>query len=128
MAAAALGADHVTIGKALLEDLAFSDRLPKYRKGFWKVPVSKQVDTPGFAWEDWTPPVPNETADRIAKALSKEKVTYSLDEDYLADGVLDKYNEEDELTRGKLEEGLTRFAFWENETKKYIEELQAKLA
>ena len=128
MTAAALGADHVTIGRALLEDLALSSQLPKYQKGLWKVPVSQQVDKPGFAWEDWTPPVPNETADRIAKLLSEDSNAKlpSLDEDYLADGVLDGYNGQDEMTRMKLEAGLERFAFWEDETMKYIKEIQAK--
>ncbi|KAH8896622.1 putative transaldolase [Thozetella sp. PMI_491] len=130
MTAAALGADHVTIGRPLLEDLAFSDKMPKYQKGFWKVPVSEQAKGAGIAWEDWTPPVPNETADRIAKVLAQTDASqlHSLDEDYLADGVVDRYNNEDEMTRTKLEEGLKRFSFWENETKKHIEEVQAKFA
>jgi len=131
MMAAALGADHVTIGRALLEDLAFSGQLPKYQKGLWKVPVSAQVCKSGFAWEDWDPPAPNETSNRIAKLLSVQSDTeqlYSLDEDYLADGVVDNYNDKDEMTRTKLEDGLQRFAFWENETKKHIEEIQARFA
>lgn len=130
MTAVALGADHITIGRNLLEDLAFSDQIPKYQKGLWKVPVSKQVGNEGFAWEKWNPPVPDETAARIARVVAKTDADhlYSVDEDYLADGVLDKYNDEDEMTRAKLAEGLERFDFWEKETAKYIQELQAKLA
>ena len=130
MTAAALGADHVTIGRALLEDLAFSDQLPKYQKGSWKVPVSKQVNNPGFGWESWDPPLPNEISDRIAKVVSQTDPSqiHNLDENYLADGVVDQYNKEDEMTRSKLEEGLNRFAFWENETRKHIEEVQASLS
>ncbi len=129
MAAAALGADHVTIGKALLEDLAISDRLPKYRAGFWKVPVAKQIDTPGFEWEAWTPPTATETADHIARVLAEAPASeiWSPDTDYLADGVLDKINEDDALTHAKLVEGLKRFDVWEMESKKYIQEAQAKL-
>jgi transaldolase len=49
----------------------------------------------------------------------------SLDIDYLADGVVDRLNNEDELTRAQLEEGLKRFTVWENESRKEIERLQA---
>lgn len=130
MTAVALGADHITIGRNLLEDLSFSDQLPKYEKGQWKIPVSQQAKRPGFSWEKWNPPVSTETAERIAKLLSQANGSqpHSLEEDYLADGVLDKYNQDDEMTRNKLEEGLTRFDFWEMETKKFIEEMAAQLA
>lgn len=129
MTAAALGADHVTIGRPLLEDLAFSYQLPKYQKGLWKVPISEQAKVPGVLWETWNPPIPKETSQRITKLLAAidDSQIHSLDEDYLADGVLDKYNETDGMTRSKLEEGLKRFAHWENETRKFIEEIQARI-
>ena len=92
--------------------------------------MADQVNKPGFSWEDWNPPVPNETADRIAKVLAETDPAqlHSLDEDYLADGVVDRYNGDDEMTSTKLLEGLKRFAHWENETKKHIEAIQVKFA
>ncbi|KAH8893444.1 hypothetical protein GQ53DRAFT_822126 [Thozetella sp. PMI_491] len=74
-------------------------------------------------------PTPGEPAERIAWALAQtnESQVYSLDADYLAGAVLYDYNDKDVRTNPMLQDGLTRFASWENETKKYIEELQAKI-
>ncbi|CAK7236011.1 hypothetical protein SCUCBS95973_009461 [Sporothrix curviconia] len=136
MTAPALGADHVTIGRSLLEDLAISDKMPAYRKGVWKVPVAHQLKEQGasFQWEAWTPPTEGETAKRIAVAVAKAATADpdqlpAVDDgtDYLADGVLDKLNAADALTNKKLEEGLSKFAVWEKTSQEYIEALQAKL-
>lgn len=130
MMMAALGADHITIGRPLLDDLAEHNQLPAYQKGNWKVRVGDQVGKPGFAWEDWNPPLPNELKERIAKVVKNTEAAKidSLDIDYLADGVVDKLNDEDDLTRAKLAEGLKRFTVWEKESRKEIERLQAVYA
>ncbi|CAK7202228.1 hypothetical protein SEUCBS139899_004950 [Sporothrix eucalyptigena] len=135
MTAPALGADHVTIGRSLLEDLAISDKMPEYRKGVWKVPVAQQIKDQGdnFKWEAWTPPRKGELAERIAVAVANAAKSDPIQlpeigsTDYLADGVLDKINAADALTNNKLEEGLGKFAVWETASKEYIEGLQAKL-
>jgi transaldolase len=130
MMMAALGADHITIGRPLLDDLAEHNQLPAYQKGNWKVRVGDQVGKPGFAWEDWNPPLPNELKENIAKVVKNTEAAKidNLDIDYLADGVVDKLNDEDDFTRAKLAEGLKRFTVWEKESRKEIERLQAVYA
>lgn len=130
LAMPALGADHVTVGPTLLEDLTSSDRLPRFHKGLWKVPTTKQMDAPGFAWEDWIPPLPSRTADHTARVTSElsECQLYSSNVDYLADGVLDKLNNDDEITRDLLQDALAQFISWESKSQRHIESLQAKHA
>ncbi|ORY25073.1 putative transaldolase [Naematelia encephala] len=130
-----LGADHVTLGRPILEDLMLHSQLPAHQKGFWKVPVRDQIDKPHFIWESWKAP-PTEASrmkeiaksDPLSKVMTKDWKLASTEIDYTADGVLDKYNEEDEVTRLRLALALQRFSLMEEESRKEIERLQAELA
>lgn len=138
MAMPELGADHITVGLPVLTDLASYKALPAHEKGNWKKALKDfpGITEPHFQWKDWNPPRPEERGKRmeeiakcdpLSKVMQKDQKLASTDVDYLEDGVLDKLNEEDEVTRLRLAEGLKRFSLMEAESKKYIEELQAKL-
>lgn len=133
-----LGADHVTLGLPVLSDLASYASLPKHSVGNWKKALKEieGIDEPHFMWQKWDPPRPedrgkrmNEIAksDPLSKVMKKDQQLASTEVDYLEGGVLDKMNEEDEVTRLRLAEGLKRFGLMEEESRKFIEDLQKKL-
>ncbi|KAK8869560.1 hypothetical protein IAR55_000127 [Kwoniella newhampshirensis] len=134
MACPELGAEHATILSGLMEDLISTSRLPTYRKGGeWQVRVRSELDKPNVKWANWTPSDPTVSktrmaelseADPLSKVMEKDWKMASTDIDYLADGVLDKYNEEDEVTRLRLKDALELFIGGENESKAEIERLQ----
>lgn len=129
-----LGADNITLGKETLADLCLGPDAPKYRAGLWKVNVTEQVDQPDFEWERWEARPAQEASKRMAAVARADSLTKNdVDDwlvasttiDYLAPGVLDKYNEEDEATLVPL--ALQCFGVFEQESKEYIERLQARL-
>lgn len=133
-----LGADHVTLGMPILTDLMSYDALPAHAKGNWKKAVKELpgITEPNFMWKKWDPPRPedkgkrmNEIAksDPLSKTMTKGWKLASTDVDYLEGDALDNLNDEDEVTKLRLAEGLKRFALMEAESKKFIEELQQKL-
>jgi transaldolase len=136
MAMPELGADHVTIGVSMLSDLAAFPSLPRYEKGQWKTNLREYADAnPHFIWEDWKAPTTKSEANvlkKVAKAspgtIAQEENRVNSKEDLLADGVLDKLNEEDLVTRVNLAEGLRRFAQCEEDSKRFIQSLQRELA
>lgn len=138
MAMPELGADHITVGLPILTDLASYKALPVHEKGNWKKALKDfpGIAEPHFQWKDWNPPRSEERGKRmveiakcdpLSKVMQKDQKLASTDVDYLEGDVLDKLNEEDEVTRLRLAEGLKRFSLMEAESKKFIEELQAKL-
>lgn len=134
MAMPALGADHITVGAPPLTDLVACSAMPRYQPGRWHQAIK---DTPGVQFEDqpWQAPG-QEAADCRAKVLgggdpAAGGKAYDADietGDYLAEGVLDEANEKDEVTRVRLEEALKRFSQVEDESKRFIQALQASLA
>ena len=135
-----LGADHVTVGIPILTDLKSYHALPAHHKGhhhtaFRDLPG---IGEPHFMWEDWTPPQPNGAAktrvkafansDPLSEAMCKDKRAASVDVDYLAEGELDRYNEEDEVTRLWLAAALKMFSAKEDESQALIQGLQKELA
>ncbi|WVQ77665.1 hypothetical protein IAR50_007354 [Cryptococcus sp. DSM 104548] len=132
MAMVELGADHATILSGCMADLLSTSRLPVYTKGGeWQVRLS--ADSPNTEWANWTPPEPAASKKRMAEMakadplgglMQKDWKMASTDVDYLADGVLDKYNEEDEVTRTRLRDALVLFQGGEKESKEEIERLQ----
>ncbi|RSH93055.1 hypothetical protein EHS25_007408 [Saitozyma podzolica] len=132
-----LGADHITIGRLVLEDLCMGWGLPKFQPGLWKVPVSEQLSKSGFEWEAWAAHDTAETAKRMAAVAETDPMSSIVDKDwliasakidYLAPGVLSKFNEDDPITRDRLKCGLARFSVFEGKSKTYIEEVRAGLA
>ncbi|WVQ78620.1 hypothetical protein IAT38_000706 [Cryptococcus sp. DSM 104549] len=138
MAMVELGAEHATILSGCMEDLVSTDRLPVYRKGGeWQVRIRSELDKPDLKWAAWSAPEPTASkarmgemakADPLSKLMEKDWKMASTDVDYLADGVLDKYNEEDEVTRTRLNDALVLFQGGEKESKEEIERLQALYA
>jgi transaldolase len=138
MAMPELGADHVTLGMPILSDLASYSALPAHKKGTWKKSVKDfdGIDEPHFIWSNWDPPKSaekgkrmNEIAksDPLSKVMTNDQKLASTDVDYLEGDVLDKLNEEDEVTRLRLAEALKRFSLMEDESQKFIEELQQRV-
>ncbi|GFZ48393.1 hypothetical protein JCM24511_06141 [Saitozyma sp. JCM 24511] len=132
-----LGADNITLNKLVLADLNAGPGVAKYHTGQWKVPVSELVRQPHFVWEDWIVPEASVSVERMAKVAKTDPLSKFSDEDwftastevnYLAPGVLDRFNGEDEVTRVRLDTVLARFSTHETESKKYIEDIQAELA
>jgi hypothetical protein len=118
-----LGADNITVGIPLLNDLATNSSLPVHQKGKWGVALNKLENA---EWRKWQG---TRDAERKAKTLAQD--TSKLADgsvDYLAPGVLDEVNEADEISRLRLHEGLKRFAAKEDESRQYIQNLQATLA
>ncbi|ODN87426.1 transaldolase [Cryptococcus wingfieldii CBS 7118] len=132
MAMVELGADHATILSGCMADLLSTTRLPVYAKGAeWQVRLS--ADTPNTQWADWTPPEPVASKARMAEMAKADPLSglmqqdwkiASTDVDYLADGVLDKLNEEDEVTKTRLRDALVLFQGGEKESQIEIERLQ----
>lgn len=63
-------------------------------------------------------------ADPLSALMEKDWKMASTDVDYLEDGVLDKYNEEDEVTKVRLRDALELFKGGEEESRVEIERLQ----
>jgi transaldolase len=135
MAMVELGADHVTLGVPTLEDLTSGSGLSKHSKGQWKVSMKEQMKQPHFQWEDWKVKGKDVSTSRMeevskfdpnSKMANEDWRTASTKINYLAPGVLDKYNEEDVVTKERLALALKRFGVWEEESKKYIEAIQAE--
>lgn len=134
-----LGADHITIGIPLLTDLSQYDALPTHQKGQWKKPLRDipGINEPHFIWANWNPARPDSEerrakvladADPAGESMSKDAELASDSVDYLQEGVLDEINQKDEVSRLRLAEGLRRFGLMEEESKKFIQGLQASLA
>ncbi|AAW41950.1 transaldolase, putative [Cryptococcus deneoformans JEC21] len=134
MAMPELGVEHVTLLVGPMEDLCSTSRLPEYRKGGeWQVRVRSELDKPNVKWATWSAPEPSASKKRMAEMaksdpysdlMQKHWKMASTDVDYLADGVLDKYNEEDEVTKVRLRDALELFKGGEAESKVEIERLQ----
>lgn len=134
MAMPELGVEHVTLLVGPMEDLCSTSRLPEYRKGGeWQVRVRSELDKPNVKWATWSAPEPSVSKKRMAEMaksdpysdlMQKDWKMASTDVDYLADGVLDKYNEEDEVTKVRLRDALELFKGGEAESKVEIERLQ----
>ena len=130
-----LGADQLTILIGSLTDLAESDALPVYAKGNeWQTRYKDIKNSPNIQWANWEAPEPQSSRKRMAalsnvdpasKVMQKDFKLADPDADYLADGVLDKMNEEDEVTRLRLKDALVLFDGAENDSKKEIQRLQA---
>ena len=124
LACVSLGADHLTIGKAVLTDLDQFSTLPEYRKGMWGVPFAKQNDRP---WNTW---VPRKYSDPDIQALlshdplSADGQVPSADVDYLAPGVVDSLNDADPATRERLKFALDMFTSMEEKSRVFIQGLQ----
>jgi len=135
MAMAELGADQNTILIGPLTDLMTTTRLPVYKKGGeWQKRAKELIDEPHTQWAAWDAPAPEVSAKRMAelshadplsKVMQKDFKLASLDEDYLADGVLDRYNQEDEVTRNRLGDAILLFHNAEEDSRKEIQRLQA---
>ena len=132
-----LGADHVTLGKPMLQDLCAGSGLAKYAPGQYKTPMAEQLNQPHFQWESWTQTASTDTTKRmedlakvdpLSPVMSADWLTASTKIDYLAPGVLDKYNAEDQATAPRLKLSLERFGVAEKESKELIEKLQKQLA
>ncbi|WVR05421.1 hypothetical protein IAU60_002436 [Kwoniella sp. DSM 27419] len=138
MAMAELGANSNTILADPMADLCSTSRLPVYKKGAeHQVRYKTILDKPDLSWADWTQHTPADQKtrmDEIAKTdpfdklFSKDWKMASTDVDYLAEGVLDKYNEEDEVTRLRLNDALNLFIGAENESRQEIERLRKEYA
>ena len=129
-----LGADQVTILIGSLTDLLENAQLPVYSKGNeWQKRYKDINNTPNTQWADWNAPEPKASykrmqelshVDPLSKVMQKDLKLADPNADYLADGVLDKMNEEDEVTRLRLKDALVLFDGAENESKVEIERLQ----
>ena len=134
MAMKELGADQVTILIGSLTDLLENAQLPVYAKGNeWQKRYKDINNTPNIQWADWKAPettISREKmkqlshADPLSKVMQKDLKLADPNADYLADGVLDKMNEEDEVTRSRLKDALVLFDGAENDSKKEIQRLQ----
>jgi hypothetical protein len=123
MAMHELGADNITVGIPLLTDLAAHSSLPVHQKGRYKVALDKLENAEWNKWQGTKP------AERKAKVLAQDKSKLADGSvDYLQPGVLDEVNEADEVSRLRLKAGLDRFAGKEEESRQYIQNLQATLA
>lgn len=129
-----LGADQVTIQAGCLEDLISTSRLPAYKKGEWQKRLRTKLDDPYIEWSSWTPPPGSDKrmaemamSDPMGKVMQKDFKMASTDVDYLEDGVLDDYNEKDEITRVRLRDALEVFLKAEAESKEEILRLQKVL-
>jgi transaldolase len=133
-----LGADHATILVGCMDDLLSTSRLPTYtKKGEWQTRLRSRLDEPNVKWADWAAPAPTVSQERMAamakadplgKKMNKDFEMASTDIDYLADGVLDKANEEDEVTRLRLHDALELFKGGEEESRVEIERLKGVYA
>ncbi|OCF36384.1 transaldolase [Kwoniella heveanensis BCC8398] len=134
MAMLELGADSNTILADQMDDLCSATKLPVYKKGGeHQVRYRSLLDQPSAAWAPWASKEPAERkkrmeeiakADPLSKVMSKDWKIASTDVDYLAPGVLDKYNEEDEVTRLRLKDALDLFYNGEEHSRQTIEKLQ----
>ncbi|WRT67419.1 uncharacterized protein IL334_004390 [Kwoniella shivajii] len=134
MAMLELGADSNTILSDQMADLCSTSRLPVYKKGAeHQVRFRSLLDKPDSYWTAWQKTEPATSlprmqelshADPLSKVMSKDWKIASTDVDYLAEGVLDKYNEEDEITRIRLKDALDLFYNGEEDSRKEIERLQ----
>lgn len=135
-----LGADHITVGLPLLSDLATHTSMPPFKPGRWKQAIKDmQGVEAGDDTSEWQASKSRgpEAAERRAKVLAGGDPTTNganapdadvETKDYLAEGVLDQVNEADEVTRVRLAMALERFSLMEEESKRFIEGLQASLA
>jgi transaldolase len=130
-----LECDHVTVLTPPLLDLLSTSKLPPHVPNENVDRISSRVsasdvDTPHGVYADSDTP---SSESRVAKHLlsdpfandpKEEFVAASTDVDYLADGVLDKYNEEDKITKFRLEDAITTFRNAEKRLFEYIEEVR----
>lgn len=130
-----LGADQNTILIGPLTDLLSTTKLPEYKKNSeWNKRVTKDdIDQPNLQWADWKLPEPSVSKTRMAelvkadpldKTMTKDWKMASPDVDYLADGVLDEYNEKDEVTRLRLKDAIDLFHGFEEQSREEIQRLQ----
>ncbi|WVQ69764.1 hypothetical protein V866_008021 [Kwoniella sp. B9012] len=135
MAMLELGADSNTILADQMEDLCSTSKLPKYKKGAeHQVRFKNQLNNTEIYWEAWNKVEPAASKDRLkelatkdplSKVMQKDWKIASTDINYLEDGVLDKYNKEDEITAIRLKDALELFYNGEENSRKEIERLQA---
>ena len=135
---AELGADQNTILIGPLTDLLATSQLPVYSKGEeWQKRMKDTLDNPNVQWADWNAPEPNASKKRMAelakidplsKEMQKDFKMASTDIDYLAEGVLDKCNDEDEVTRIRLKDAIDLFHGAEEDSRKEIQRIQALFA
>lgn len=130
---AELGADQATILAGCLDDLMATSRLPAFKKGSHQKRIRADIDDPNLAYVSWSLPEASASkkrmqdlakTDPLSKVFNKDAQIASFDADYLADGVLDKMNEEDELTKIRLRDALELFINAEKESQDEIERLQ----
>lgn len=134
MAQLDLGCNHVTVLPASLADLIAYDKLPPHRSGEWSERWVSRVDEPNLDWKEWniSKPDHSEVLARLAHSDPFDKqagkfTIASTDVDYLADGVLDSFNERDEATKFRLADALETFKTAEDKLLAYIDDLRAGL-
>ena len=131
-----LGADHVTVGRLVLDDLQSFSRLPEWKAGGWKKTIKDRVASdPHPVWEGFVFPEERNArtaelshADPDSEVMTKDAQIAPLDVDYTAEGVLDKYIDADEVSRVGVPAALKRFLLREEESRVEIQRLQAALA
>lgn len=130
LAAAELGADHVTVGIPVLTDLMEYSTMPEYRPGMWKVPFKVQAEDQEREWVAWQPRSVSDPeiqalrkSDPLAKSPECKVATF--DTDYTVGDVLDKANDEDPATQFRLQFAIKRFADMEAQSKKFLDGLMA---
>ena len=140
MAQSELGCAHVTVLPASLKDLLALTSMPEYSKGENEQRISSRLDEPNLALKNSTIPAETDVSSRLARLLERDPLGVKADAgndtplftmastevDYLADGVLDSYNEADEATKFRLADAIETFKKAEEELFDFISNLQAR--
>lgn len=137
MAQIELGVDETTLPGGVLRDLTLATRLPEYKQGDHMRRLTKDdIDSPHFRWQDWTPPEPSVSEERmralaktdpLSKVMLKDVELASMDVDYLADGVLDQVIAKDQVCTIRLRDAIELFDNTEDESRRIIVDLQSQL-
>lgn len=134
MAQLELGCDNVTVLPASIADLIASHKMPAHAAGEWSRRWNTQLDRADLEWSDW-PASSNDKAARLAKLAAADPFTGTADEnfkiastdiDYLAPGVLDDFNEKDEVTKFRLADAIDTFKRGEDKLLDFIRDVQKR--
>lgn len=134
MAQLELGCDSVTVLPASIADLLACHEIPSHTPGEWSRRWKTQVHQADLVWDKWPASSPDKAArlaalmksDPLAGSGNKEFLLASTEVDYLAEGVLDELNENDETTKFRVADAIDTFKRGEDKLLDFIRSVQAE--
>jgi hypothetical protein len=137
MSQAWLGADHVTVLPASLQDLLAFNEMPEYTANERGNRLRAKVDRTSPTHSPWNAPSRGELTNHLFRLLSQDDPLCNkqastpavpLDRNYLADGVLDACIGADEAAAFRLKDAIDTFKRAEDEVFAYLAAIQASLS